>query len=41
MVRTIYNPTRPEDHAALRRELLRLILKRETERRDQRKVPQK
>ena len=41
MVCTIYSPTRPEDHAVLRRELLRLIVKSESTRRDQIKAPQK
>ena len=41
MVRTITNSARPADREQLRRELLRLIVKNEAWRRDQRKASEK
>jgi len=41
MVRTTTNHVKPADREQLRRELLKLILKNEASRRDQRKVAEK
>ncbi|HEX3728082.1 MAG TPA: hypothetical protein VHV08_17645 [Pirellulales bacterium] len=41
MPRIIAQPTKPEDHAALRRELLKLIVKNESQRREERKAARK
>jgi hypothetical protein len=41
MIRTTANPAQPVDREQLRQQLLKLIVKKEAERRDQRKAGEK